>query len=372
MAKGAHSFSRSHSPTRSNSARSSGQSHLSKGGKSEQTGKRPASPNGQSEVGRRGGSWSNASQVRPSSSRRSSDQHRNDASRLAKSQKRSSPATKTSKSLDHHSGLYSTDGSDASHRSESRSRRSRRRWSRNSRRSTSDGSPFRSLDCYSQLDSTDGSDASRRSESRSRRSRRRRKRNRRRSARRRRSTASRNGSPFRSLDHKSDASRLSESRSRRSRRRRRRRNANRRRRRSRARSRSHLRHHGAAPCQMPELFSCSCHAGIYCEDCFRTLRRSFRDKFERSISKRTTLKLPDDGKIYLLAPSGRSMYRKLYVPVKSPEHEGTLCTAAKYPSQRHSFSGRDEEINRKLLKKLYFKNHHIRKGKKKRKHDRGT
>ncbi|KAL1227196.1 Guanylate kinase [Trichinella pseudospiralis] len=103
---------------------------------------------------------------------------------------------------------------------------------------------------------------------------------------------------------------------------------------------------------MPELFSCSCHAGIYCEDCFRTLRRSFRDKFERSISKRTTLKLPDD--------------------VKSPEHEGTLCTAAKYPSQRHSFSGRDEEINRKLLKKLYFKNHHIRKGKKKRKHDRGT
>ncbi|KRX93309.1 hypothetical protein T4E_9307 [Trichinella pseudospiralis] len=123
---------------------------------------------------------------------------------------------------------------------------------------------------------------------------------------------------------------------------------------------------------MPELFSCSCHAGIYCEDCFRTLRRSFRDKFERSISKRTTLKLPDDGKIYLLAPSGRSMYRKLYVPVKSPEHEGTLCTAAKYPSQRHSFSGRDEEINRKLLKKLYFKNHHIRKGKKKRKHDRGT
>ncbi|KRY91129.1 hypothetical protein T4D_13041 [Trichinella pseudospiralis] len=35
MAKGAHSFSRSHSPTRSNSARSSGQSHLSKVNKQE-------------------------------------------------------------------------------------------------------------------------------------------------------------------------------------------------------------------------------------------------------------------------------------------------------------------------------------------------
>ncbi|KRX35834.1 hypothetical protein T08_14690 [Trichinella sp. T8] len=123
---------------------------------------------------------------------------------------------------------------------------------------------------------------------------------------------------------------------------------------------------------MPELFSCSCHPGIYCEDCFRTLRRSFRDKFECSLSKRNVLMLPDDGKVYLLSPSGRSMFQKLYVQVKSPYDASTFCKAAKYPSERFNFSGRDEEISRKLLKKLHFKHHRTRKGRRNPKRGRGT
>ncbi|KRY09249.1 hypothetical protein T12_111 [Trichinella patagoniensis] len=125
-------------------------------------------------------------------------------------------------------------------------------------------------------------------------------------------------------------------------------------------------------CEMPELLSCSCHPGIYCEDCFRTLRRSFRDKFECSLSKRNVLMLPDDGKVYLLSPSGRSMFQKLYVQVKSPYDASTFCTAAKYPSERFNFSGRDEEISRKLLKKLHFKHHRTRKGRRNPKRGRGT
>ncbi|KRX64585.1 hypothetical protein T09_8832 [Trichinella sp. T9] len=413
MEKGGHSSSHSHSSTRSNSGGRSGHSHSSKGGKDRPTqtksgsdANRPLSKSpirsdasisskGRGERGGKSGISSNASQVQHSSSNRNDSGHRNDASHLARNQKRKVTATVTSiasvfKLLDQHSQDQSKERTDTSHRSESRNSESGRNRRRNKRRRsgrkwrstiTESKSPFNSLDQHSQNYSTDGSDESHRSESRRRRNRKRRERRRRR----RRSIATRSKSPFSSLDHDFDqystdendaARRRTESQSsesRRSRRRRnRRRSARRRRRRSRARSKSHLRHQCGGHCEMPELFSCSCHPGIYCEDCFRTLRRSFRDKFECSLSKRNVLMLPDDGKVYLLSPSGRSMFQKLYVQVKSPYDASTFCKAAKYPSERFNFSGRDEEISRKLLKKLHFKHHRTRKGRRNPKRGRGT
>ncbi|KRX18431.1 hypothetical protein T07_5994 [Trichinella nelsoni] len=415
MGKGGHSSSHSHSSTRSNSGGRSGHSHSSKGGKSEKTGVRPTQtkigsdanrPLSKSPIrsdasisskdrGERERISSNASQVQHSRSERNDTGHRNDASHLARSQKRKVTSTATSigsvfKSLDQYSQHHSKDRPDTSHRSESRSSESGRNRRRNKRRRsarkwrstiTESKFPFSSLDQHSQNYSTDGSDESHRSESRRRRNRKRRERRRRR----RRSIATGSETPFSSLNPDSDhystdesdtARRRTESQSsesRRSRRRRnRRRSARRRRRRSRARSKSHLRHQCGGRCEMPELFSCSCLPGIYCEDCFRTMRRSFRDKFECSLSKRNVLMLPNDGKVYLLSPSGHSMFQKLYVQVKSPYDASTFCTAAKYPSERFNFSGRDEEISRKVLKKLHFKHHRTRKGRRNPKRGRGT
>ncbi|XP_003381421.1 conserved hypothetical protein [Trichinella spiralis] len=356
MAKGGHSSSHSHSSTRSNSGGRSSHFHSSKGGKCEKTTERPTqtksgsdanrplskspirsdasiSSKGRGERGGKSGISSNASQVQHSSSKRNDSGHRNDASHLARSQKRKVTSTATSiesvfKSLDQYSQHKSKERPDTSHRSESRSsesgrnrRRNRRRRSARKRRSTTteSESPFNSLDQHSQNYSTDGSDESHRSEIHS--------------------------TVILIIIPQTKMMQLDVGRK--------------------------VKACGGR-CEMPELLSCGCHPGIYCEHCFRTLRRSFRDKFECSLSKRNVLMLPDDSKVYLLSPSGRSMFQKLYVQVKSPYDASAFCTAAKYPSERYNFSGRDEEISRKLLKKLHFKHHRTRKGRRNPKRGRGT
>ncbi|XP_003381426.1 conserved hypothetical protein [Trichinella spiralis] len=118
---------------------------------------------------------------------------------------------------------------------------------------------------------------------------------------------------------------------------------------------------GAGRCKLSEQFSYSRHPGNYCDDCFHTLNHS----------KCNLLMLPDGSKLYLLTASGSIMFRRHYVQVESPYEASTFCTAAKYPSERYNFSDRDE-ISRKVLKKLYFKHHHTRKGKRNPKRGRGT
>ncbi|OUC43904.1 hypothetical protein D917_09425 [Trichinella nativa] len=329
MEKGGHSSSHSHSSTRSNSGGRNGHSHSSKGGKSEETGEKPTQTKSGSDANRP----LSKSPIR-------SDTSISSKGRCERGGK--SEISSNASQVQHSSSKRDDSGhlNDASHLA-------RNQKGKVTATVTSIKSVFKLLDQYSQDQSKERTDTSHRSESRNSESGRDRRRNkRRRSGRKWRSTITESKSPFSSLDQHSQNYSTDGS------------------------DESH-RHQCGGHCES-ELFTCSCHPGIYCEDCFRTLRRSFRDKFECSLSKRNVLMLPDDGKVYLLSPSGRSMFQRLYVQVKSPYDASTFCKAAKYPSERFNFSGRDEEISRKLLKKLHFKHHRTRKGRRNPKSGRGT
>ncbi|KRZ60465.1 hypothetical protein T02_8685 [Trichinella nativa] len=379
MEKGGHSSSHSHSSTRSNSGGRNGHSHSSEGGKSEETGEKPTQTKSGSDANRplskspirsdtsisskgrceRGGKSevsSNASQVQHSSSKRDDSGHLNDASHLARNQKGKVTATVTSiksvfKLLDQYSQDQSKERTDTSHRSESRNSESGRDRRRNKRRRIHWISILKIIPQTEVMNPTGRKveeEETERGESEE-------------------EEEEDQLQPEANLlsvhstmiliiipqtkmmqpdvGRKVKAVKVEEV------------------------GEEEIDEECGGHC---ELFTCSCHPGIYCEDCFRTLRRSFRDKFECSLSKRNVLMLPDDGKVYLLSPSGRSMFQRLYVQVKSPYDASTFCKAAKYPSERFNFSGRDEEISRKLLKKLHFKHHRTRKGRRNPKSGRGT